>query len=124
MAAPKKKKITVNEAVIHVLSHLNNTIITVADVQGNALKQDSAGVTFSSSKKGTPHAAFVIAERVAKWCTDHGITRVYMRFKGIGHGRDVVARTVAQKGINIETLSDVTPIPYGGGCRPRKAPRK
>lgn len=121
--AKKAKKITVNEGIIHVLSHLNNIIVTVTDIKGNALKQDSGGVSFNGSKKATPHAAFVVADRISKWCNDHGIARVDVRFKGIGQGRDVVARTMAQKGINIEKLSDVTPIPHGG-CRPRKAPRK
>lgn len=117
-----KKRFNVTEALLCVHSTLNNTIAAICDMNGNVLKQESAGMVFKGSKKGTPHAAYIVADRVAKWATLAGIKCVDARVKGVGTGKDTIVRTLHQRGIVVRSICDMTGVPHGG-CRARKARR-
>ncbi len=117
-----KKRFNVTEALLCVRSTLNNTIAAICDMNGNVLKQESAGMIFKGSKKGTPHAAYIVADRVAKWATMAGIKCVDARVKGVGTGKDTIVRTLHQRGIVVRSICDMTGVPHGG-CRARKARR-
>jgi len=125
MARPGKKKIkkTVSKAVVHIKATFNNTIVTIADVQGNTLCWASSGtIGYKGSRKGTPFAAQRAAEQVAEKARRFGVREVEVRLKGPGAGRESAVRALRGGGIDIKAIEDVTPVPHNG-CRPRKRRR-
>ena len=120
----RKGKRTVAEGIAHVHASFNNTIITITDRQGNALGWATAGGSgFRGSRKSTPFAAQVAAERVAlETIESHGMSSVDVYIKGPGPGRESAVRAMNGAGLKINSISDVTPIPHNG-CRPPKKRR-
>lgn len=119
----KKIKKSVSEGVVHVHASFNNTIITITDLQGNVLSwASSGGAGFKGSRKSTPFAAQVAAEKAAKNAMEYGIKTVMARIFGPGPGRESALRAVNALGITISSISDVTPVPHNG-CRPPKRRR-
>ncbi|HIM35001.1 MAG TPA: 30S ribosomal protein S11 [Pseudomonadales bacterium] len=120
----RKGKRTVADGIAHVHASFNNTIITITDRQGNALGwATSGGSGFRGSRKSTPFAAQVAAERVALATIEsHGMSSVDVYIKGPGPGRESAIRAMNGAGLKINSISDVTPIPHNG-CRPPKKRR-
>ncbi|MDX1609315.1 MAG: 30S ribosomal protein S11 [Halofilum sp. (in: g-proteobacteria)] len=123
-AAPRKKiRRTVSDGIAHVHASFNNTIITITDRQGNALSwATSGGSGFRGSRKSTPFAAQVAAERAGNAAREYGVQNLEVRVKGPGPGRDSAVRSLNNVGFNINSITDVTPIPHNG-CRPPKRRR-
>jgi small subunit ribosomal protein S11 len=128
MATPKKKgrkrvRKNVPVGVAHIKATFNNTHITITDPDGNTLAWSSSGAKgFRGSRKGTPFAATVAAEEVAKKAMDMGVNSVSVEIKGPGSGREAALRTLQSSGLKINYIRDVTPIPHNG-CRPPKRRR-
>jgi len=121
--AKKKIKRQILDAVAHVQASFNNTIITITDRQGNALCWATAGgCGFRGSRKSTPFAAQVAAERAGNVALDYGIKNMEVRVKGPGPGRESAVRALNSLGFRITQIEDVTPIPHNG-CRPPKKRR-
>ena len=120
----RKGKRTVADGIAHVHASFNNTIITITDRQGNALGWATAGGSgFRGSRKSTPFAAQVAAERVAQATIEsYGMSSVDVYIKGPGPGRESAVRAMNGAGLKINSISDVTPIPHNG-CRPPKKRR-
>lgn len=119
----KKVKQVVSDAVAHVHATFNNTIVTITDRQGNTLCwATSGGSGFRGSRKSTPFAAQVAAERAGQMAQDYGVKNVEVMVKGPGPGRDSAVRGLHSAGFKITAISDVTPIPHNG-CRPPKKRR-
>lgn len=123
--ARNKPKVRKNIAlgIAHIQSTFNNTIVTLTDTQGNAISWASAGqVGFKGTKKGTPFAAQLAAEAAARRAQEHGLKRVDVFVKGPGAGRETAVRALAQVGLEVSLIRDVTPLPHNG-CRPPKRRR-
>lgn len=106
-----------------IQSTFNNTIVTITDGEGNTFGWSSAGtVGFKGTKKGTPFAAQVAAQNVARRAMDAGMRRVDIFVKGPGSGRETAIRALSAAGLEIGSIRDMTPIPHNG-CRPRKRRR-
>lgn len=119
----KKVKKNVSEGVAHVHASFNNTIITITDRQGNALSwATSGGAGFKGSRKSTPFAAQVAAEKAGKVAQEYGIKSLDVQVQGPGPGRESSIRALNALGIKITSISDVTPLPHNG-CRPPKRRR-
>jgi len=119
----KRDRKNVSVGVAHVKSSFNNTIVSITDVDGNVISWASSGaVGFKGSRKSTPFAAQLAAERAAKVAQEHGVRRVDVEVKGPGSGRDTAVRSLQNSGIEVTTIKDVTPIPHNG-CRPPKRRR-
>lgn len=119
----KKVKQVVTDAIAHVHASFNNTIVTITDRQGNALCwATSGGSGFRGSRKSTPFAAQVAAERCGQMAHDFGVKNLDVLVKGPGPGRDSAVRGLNSAGFKITSISDVTPIPHNG-CRPPKKRR-
>lgn len=119
----KKIKRTVLDAVAHVHASFNNTIITITDRQGNTLAwATSGGCGFRGSRKSTPFAAQVAAEKVGNVAKDYGVKNLEVRVKGPGPGRESSIRALNALGFRVTQIEDVTPIPHNG-CRPPKRRR-
>jgi small subunit ribosomal protein S11 len=119
----KKVKQVVTDAVAHVHATFNNTIVTITDRQGNALCwATSGGSGFRGSRKSTPFAAQVAAERAGQMATEYGVKNMDVMVKGPGPGRDSAVRGLNSVGFKITSIADVTPIPHNG-CRPPKKRR-
>jgi small subunit ribosomal protein S11 len=119
----RKTKRTVAVGLMHVHATFNNTIVTMCDEQGAALTWVSAGAAgFKGSRKSTPYAAQVAAERVAATAKDMGMQRVHVQVRGIGSGRESAIRALSAAGIQVVSIRDVTGNPHNG-VRPRKARR-
>lgn len=123
-AKPRKKvKKSVLDGIAHVHASFNNTIITITDRQGNALSwATSGGAGFRGSRKSTPFAAQVAAERAGTAALDYGLKNLEVRVKGPGPGRESAVRALHATGYKITNIIDVTPIPHNG-CRPPKRRR-
>ena len=122
---PRKRKVKKNvpqgQAYIH--STFNNTIVTLCDEAGNAISWASAGTLgFKGSKKSTPFAAGMAAEAAGKAAYDMGMRKVEVFAKGLGSGRETAIRSLQTAGLEVKSITDVTPIPHNG-CRPPKRPR-
>lgn len=116
-----RKNIT--SGVAHINATFNNTMITIADIQGNTIAWCSAGAMgFKGSRKSTPYAAQVAAEEVARKAQDHGMQTIEINVNGPGSGRESAVRALQAAGLNVTTIRDVTPIPHNG-CRPPKRRR-
>ena len=128
MATPRKKgkkktRRNVPVGVAHIKATFNNTIITITDLDGNALAWCSSGAKgFKGSRKSTPFAATVAAEEVAKKAMESGVQSLTVYIKGPGSGREAALRTLQAAGLKINYIRDVTPIPHNG-CRPPKRRR-
>jgi len=122
-AAKRTKKVVESEGIAHVTATFNNTLITITDLQGNALTWGSSGKAgFKGSKKSTPFAATVAAEQAAREALNRGVKRVHVRVQGPGSGRESAIQALASAGLQIRSIRDVTPIPHNG-CRPPKKRR-
>ncbi len=121
--AKKKVKKSVADGVAHVHASFNNTIVTITDRQGNTLTWATAGGSgFRGSRKSTPFAAQVAAERAGRAAQEYGVKNLEVRVKGPGPGRESAIRALNAVGFKITNISDVTPIPHNG-CRPPKKRR-
>ncbi len=119
----KKTKRTVIDGIAHVQASFNNTVITITDRQGNVLCWATAGgAGFKGSRKSTPFAAQVAAEKAVLAAQEYGLKSVDVLVKGPGPGRDSAVRSLNAAGLRINSISDVTPIPHNG-CRPPKKRR-
>ncbi len=130
MAKKVAKKVTkrrvkknVERGQAHIQASFNNTIVTLTDSEGNAISWASAGgLGFRGSRKSTPYAAQMAAETAAKAAIVHGLKTVEVFVKGPGSGRDAAIRALAACGIDVTSITDVTPVPHNG-CRPPKRRR-
>jgi small subunit ribosomal protein S11 len=119
----KREKKNVSHGVAHIKSSFNNTIITITDLEGNVLSWASAGnVGFKGSRKSTPYAAQMAAEKAARGAMEHGVRKVDVEVKGPGSGRETAIRSIQSTGIEVTGIKDVTPVPHNG-CRPPKRRR-
>ena len=123
VAHKKKERKNIERGAAHIRSTFNNTIVTMTDVNGNALSWASAGgLGFRGSKKSTPYAAQMAAETAAKAAMEHGLKTVEVFVKGPGAGREAAIRALQAAGLEVSMIKDVTPIPHNG-CRPPKRRR-
>ena len=132
MAAPKAKRATtrkrrekknIEKGAAHIRSSFNNTMVTITDLNGNALSwASSGGLGFRGSRKSTPFAAQMAAETAAKAAMEHGLKTVEVYVKGPGSGREAAIRALQAAGLEVNLIKDVTPIPHNG-CRPPKRRR-
>ena len=119
----RRDRKNIHTGVAHVNSTFNNTIVTISDVQGNAVSWSSAGSQgFKGSRKSTPYAAQVAAEDAGRKAMEHGMKTLAVNVKEAGSGRESALRALQSVGFTITSIKDVTPIPHNG-CRPRKARR-
>jgi small subunit ribosomal protein S11 len=119
----RSKKVVEAEGIAHIKATFNNTIITIADNQGNVIVWASAGKAgFKGSKKSTPFAATVAAEQVGREAVGMGVKRLDVRVQGPGSGRESAIQALAAVGLQIKSIQDVTPLPHNG-CRPPKKRR-
>ena len=119
----KREKKHVTNGVVHIQASFNNTLVTVADSNGNVVSWSSSGsLGFRGSRKGTPFAAQQAAARAAQGARDQGMRVVEVRVKGPGSGRESAIRALSGAGLEIRSIKDVTPIPHNG-CRPPKRRR-
>ncbi|MES9855754.1 MAG: 30S ribosomal protein S11 [Sedimenticola sp.] len=119
----KKVKKVVTDGVAHIHASFNNTIITISDRQGNVLSWATAGGSgFRGSRKSTPFAAQVAADRAGEAAKDYGVKNLDVHVKGPGPGRESAVRALNNAGFKITSICDVTPIPHNG-CRPPKKRR-
>ena len=119
----RREKKLVERGVAHISSSFNNTIVTITDVNGNALSWASAGgMGFRGNKKSTPFATQMAAETAAKASTEFGLKSVEVYVKGPGSGREAAIRSLQAAGLEVTMIKDVTPIPHNG-CRPPKRRR-
>ena len=132
MAKAKLKKATtrkrrerknIENGQVHIRSSFNNTLVTITDLQGNAIAWSSAGsLNFKGSRKSTPFAAQMASEAAAKAAMEHGLKRVEVFIKGPGSGREAAIRALQAAGLEVNMIKDVTPVPHNG-CRPPKRRR-
>jgi small subunit ribosomal protein S11 len=119
----RKEKRVVPHGVAHVKATFNNTIITISDPEGNVLTWSSAGrIGFKGSRKGTPFAAQVAGKAAGSQARDYGMRSVDVEVSGPGSGRESAIRAISACGLDVKSISDVTPIPHNG-CRPPKRRR-
>ena len=119
----RREKKNIERGAAHIRSSFNNTMVTVTDMQGNALSWASAGgLGFRGSRKSTPFAAQMASETAAKAAMEHGLRTVEVFVKGPGSGREAAIRALQSAGLDITLIKDVTPIPHNG-CRPPKRRR-
>ena len=119
----RREKKNIERGAVNIQSTFNNTIVTVTDVQGNALSQSSSGALgFRGSRKSTPFAAQTAADVAAKAAMEHGLKSVEVFVKGPGSGREAAIRALQAAGLEVTMIKDVTPIPHNG-CRPPKRRR-
>lgn len=119
----RRERKNITSGIAHVSATFNNTVITITDVQGNAISWSSAGSQgFKGSRKSTPYAAQLAAEDAGKKAQDHGVKTLEVNVKGPGSGRESALRALQSVGFTITAIRDVTPIPHNG-CRPPKRRR-
>lgn len=119
----RKEKKHIEAGAAHIRSTFNNTIVTISDINGNAISWASAGgLGFRGSRKSTPFAAQMAAEQAAKAAMEHGLRTVEVFVKGPGAGREAAIRALQAAGLEVNSIKDVTPIPHNG-CRPPKRRR-
>ena len=119
----RRERKNIERGAAHIRSSFNNTIVTITDVNGNAVSWASAGgLGFRGSRKSTPYAAQTAAETAAKAAMEHGMKTVEVYVKGPGAGREAAIRALQATGLEVTMIKDVTPIPHNG-CRPPKRRR-
>ncbi|MEM9423238.1 MAG: 30S ribosomal protein S11 [Spirochaetota bacterium] len=119
----KKEKRTIREGNVYIQATFNNVLITITDLQGNAVASASAGsLGFRGGKKSTPFAAQLAAETAGNKAKEVGLADIHVFVKGPGIGREAAIRSLGNVGFNVQSIRDVTPIPHNG-CRPRKSRR-
>ena len=119
----KKAKKVISEGIAHIHSSFNNTIITITDKQGNAVcRATSGGSGFRGSRKSTPIAAQIAAEKAGNAAKEFGMTSLDVKVRGPGSGRESAIRSLNACGLKIRSITDVTPLPHNG-CRPPKKRR-
>ena len=119
----RREKKNIERGAAHIRSSFNNTMVTITDLQGNAISWASAGgMGFRGSRKSTPFAAQTAAETAAKAAMEHGLKTVEVFVKGPGSGREAAIRALQTAGLEVTMIKDVTPIPHNG-CRPPKRRR-
>ena len=119
----KKERKNVEHGAAHIKSTFNNSIVTLTDAAGNALSWASAGgLGFRGSRKSTPFAAQMAAEKAAEGAMEHGLKSIEVYVKGPGSGREAAIRSLQAAGLEVTLIKDVTPIPHNG-CRPPKRRR-
>ena len=117
----KKTKRVVTDAIVHVQASFNNTVVTITDRQGNALSwATSGGAGFRGSRKSTPFAAQVAAEKAGRAAQEYGVKSVEVRIKGPGPGRESAVRSLNALGYKVTNIVDVTPIPHNGRRPPKR----
>ena len=122
-ARKRKVKKNIPHGQVHIHTTFNNTVITITDTEGNTVSWASAGTMgIKGSKKSTPFAAGMAAEKAGKAAVDAGMKTVDVFVKGLGSGRESAIRSLATVGLEVKTITDVTPIPHNG-CRPPKKRR-
>lgn len=120
-AKKKKEKKVVNEGIAHVFASFNNTIITITDKQGNTLSWATAGGSgFRGSRKSTPFAAQIAAEKAGQKAAEFGLKSLEVLIKGPGPGRDSAVRALNGSGFKITNITDITPLPHNGCRAPKK----
>lgn len=121
VASKKRKNVVVG--VVHIAATFNNTIVTIADMQGDTVAWSSAGGNgFKGSRKSTPYAAQLTVEKAANIAVENGMKTVSVKIKGPGSGRESAVRALLTSGLTITSIKDVTPVPHNG-CRPPKRRR-
>ena len=119
----RRERKNIEKGAAHIRSSFNNTIVTITDLNGNAISWASSGeMGFRGSRKSTPFAAQTAAETAAKIAIDHGMKSVEVFVKGPGSGREAAIRALQGAGLEVSMIKDVTPIPHNG-CRPPKRRR-
>ena len=119
----RRERKNIEKGAVHIRSSFNNTMVTITDLDGNALSwASSGGLGFRGSKKSTPFAAQMAAETAAKAAMEHGLKTVEVYVKGPGQGREAAIRALQAAGLEVNMIKDVTPIPHNG-CRPPKRRR-
>ncbi|MEZ4323453.1 MAG: 30S ribosomal protein S11 [Myxococcota bacterium] len=122
-AGKRRVKKNIPAGIAHIQATFNNTIVTITDLAGNTVAWSSSGVLrFRGSRKSTPFAAQLVAEDAARKAMEHGMKQVGVYVKGPGTGRESALRAIANTGLKITLIKDVTPIPHNG-CRPPKRRR-
>ena len=117
----KRVKKNIDRGQAHIQSSFNNTIVTLTDMQGNAISWASAGgLGFRGSKKSTPYAAQMAAETAAKAALPHGLKSVEVMVKGPGTGREAAIRALQATGLEVTAIRDVTPVPHNGSRPPKR----
>lgn len=117
----RRVKKNIESGIVHIQSTFNNTIVMITDVHGNALAWSSAGALgFKGSKKSTPYAAQMASEAAAKAAQEQGLKTVSVTVKGPGSGRESAIRALAAAGLNVTSISDVTPVPHNGARPPKR----
>ena len=119
----RKEKKSVYEGNVYIQATFNNTIVTITDLNGNALSwASSGGLGFRGAKKSTPFAAQTVTETAVQKAVSYGLREVHVFVKGPGMGRENAVRALGALGLKVKSISDVTPIPHNA-CRPRKTRR-
>ena len=119
----RRERRNISHGQAHIKASFNNTIISIADQEGNVIAWASAGnVGFKGSRKSTPFAAQLAAETAARRAMEHGVRKVDVVVKGPGSGRETAIRSIQNAGIEVTGIKDVTPVPHNG-CRPPKRRR-
>lgn len=119
----RKEKKSVYEGNVYIQASFNNTIVTIADLQGNVLSWASSGkLQFRGAKKSTPFAAQSVMEMAVQNVTSYGLKEVHVFLKGPGIGRESAVRSIGAMGLKVKSIIDITPIPHNG-CRPKKTRR-
>ena len=119
----RREKKNIERGAAHIRSSFNNTLVTITDLQGNAISWSSAGsLGFRGCKKSTPFASQMAAETAARAAMEHGLRTVEVYVKGPGSGREAAIRALQTAGLEVNMIKDVTPIPHNG-CRPPKRRR-
>jgi len=116
-----KERKNIPYGIAHIQSTFNNTIVNITDLNGNTIAWGSAGGQgFKGSRKSTPFAAQITATAVARNAREHGVTRVDVRVKGVGSGRETAVRSLQAAGLEIGDIIDVTPVPHNGCRQPKR----
>jgi len=117
----KRERKNIANGIAHVNASFNNTVVTIADAQGNTIAWSSSGVMgFKGSRKSTPYAAQMAAEDAGKKAMEHGVRNIEVEVKGPGSGRESALRALQTVGFLISSIRDVTPIPHNGVRPPKK----
>ncbi|MFM8389394.1 MAG: 30S ribosomal protein S11 [Actinomycetota bacterium] len=117
----KRERKHVSVGVVHIKSSFNNTIVSITDLEGNVISwASSGGVGFKGSRKSTPFAAQLAAEKAARAAMAHGLRRAEVHVKGPGSGRDTALRSIQNTGIEVSGIKDVTPVPHNGCRQPKR----